>query len=190
MTALLELPEIRQRVSPMSLEDYHRLGEYNANGKRTELIRGIVLEKMSKSPLHASLIKWLYNQLSTLVPPGFIVRFDNPLTLADSEPEPDIAVVRGADRDFFTAHPTTAALVIEVCVSSATLDRAKAAIYAEANIPECWLVLASEQWRVEVHRQPSEGRYQDIHNYYPGDVIECASVPNLRLPVSNLLHLQ
>jgi hypothetical protein len=50
MTAILDLPEVRQRVSPLSVEEYSRLDEYNENGKRTELIRGIVIEKMSKSP--------------------------------------------------------------------------------------------------------------------------------------------
>jgi|GEM_PF-1784418 len=42
MTAILEIPEVRQRVSPLSVEEYHRLDEFNENGRRTELIRGIV----------------------------------------------------------------------------------------------------------------------------------------------------
>src|SRR4051794_5391447 len=53
MTAILELPEVRRRISPLSVEEYHRLGEFNDNGKRTELIRGILIEKMSKSPCTA-----------------------------------------------------------------------------------------------------------------------------------------
>ena len=39
---------ISAHVSPLSVEDYHRLGEYNQNGRRTELIRGILIEKMSR----------------------------------------------------------------------------------------------------------------------------------------------
>ena len=44
MTAILDIPEVRQRVSRLSVEEYHRLGEFNENGRRTELIRGIVIE--------------------------------------------------------------------------------------------------------------------------------------------------
>lgn len=52
MSAILDLLEVRQCVSPLSVEDYHPLGEYDRHGKRTKLIRGILIEKMSKSPLH------------------------------------------------------------------------------------------------------------------------------------------
>ncbi len=53
MTAILDLPDVRRRVSRLSVEEYHRLGEFNEDGKRTELLRGFVIEKMSKSPLHS-----------------------------------------------------------------------------------------------------------------------------------------
>src|SRR5881397_3413720 len=54
MSAILEIPEVRQRVSPLSLQEYHRLDEFNEHGRRTELIRGIVIEKTSKAPLQSS----------------------------------------------------------------------------------------------------------------------------------------
>jgi Uma2 family endonuclease len=92
MPAILELPEVRQRVSTLTVDEYHRLDEFNERGRRTELIRGIVIEKMSKSPLHAAIAKRLYDFLLAKLPPGWIVRREDPLTLKDSEP--DIAVVR------------------------------------------------------------------------------------------------
>jgi hypothetical protein len=49
MAAIPEIPEVRQRVSPLSVEEYHRLDEYNERGRRTELIHGIVVEKGSRS---------------------------------------------------------------------------------------------------------------------------------------------
>src|SRR5512139_964528 len=113
MSAILEIPEVRQRISRLSVEEYHRLDEFNEHGRRTELIRGIVIEKMSKSPLHFSLAKWLYDTLAPILPEGYLVRQEGPLTLSDSEPEPDIAVVRGARADFLQTHPTTAELVAE-----------------------------------------------------------------------------
>src|SRR6266511_2488615 len=110
MAAILEIPEVRQRVSPLSVQEYHRLDEFNENGRRTELIRGIVIEKMSKSPLRCSIAQRLYYRIAALLPEGFVVRREDPLTLADSEPEPDVSVVRGAESDFFAAHPSTAEL--------------------------------------------------------------------------------
>src|SRR6266516_45118 len=131
MSAILEIPEVRQRVSPLSVEEYHRLDEFNENGRRTELIRGIIIEKIPKSPLHCSLAKRLYDLIIAMVPQGFIVRHEGPLTLMDSEPEPDISVVRGSEAELFEAHPATAELVIEVAVSSAALDRENASLYAQ-----------------------------------------------------------
>jgi Uma2 family endonuclease len=112
MSAILEIPEVRQRVSKLTVEEYHRLGERNENGRQTELIRGIVIEKMSRSPLHQSLGQRLYDIVRDLIPAGFVARHEGPLTLADSEPEPDVAVARGTRQQFFTKHPTTAELVV------------------------------------------------------------------------------
>src|SRR6266567_5042176 len=158
MAAILEIPEVRQRVSPLSVDEYHRLDEFNEHGRRTELIRGILIEKMSKSPLHSSIAERLYDWIKPLLPTGFIVRREDPITLADSEPEPDIAVVRGSAADFVNAHPTTAELVIEVAVSSPALDRESASLYAEAGVKEYWIVLGRER-SVEVFRQPEQGTY-------------------------------
>ena len=185
MPAILEIPEVRQRVSPLSLEEYHRLDEFNENGRRTELIRGIVIEKMSKSPLHSSISKRLYDIIAALLGLGFVVRREDPITLADSEPEPDIAVVRGAEADFFTAHPTTAELVVEVAISSAALDRENASLYAEAGVKEYWIVLGGER-QVEVYRRPEGGRYQEKRAFGPDETLECGSVPGVRIRLGDL----
>jgi len=97
MSAILEIPEVRRRVSRLSVEEYHRLDEFNDNGRRTELIRGILIEKMSESPLHRTLASRLYHWLFTQLPEGYSVWKEEPLTLADSEPEPDISVTPGTE---------------------------------------------------------------------------------------------
>ena len=185
MAAILEIPEVRQRVSPLSLEEYHRLDEFNEHGRRTELIRGIVIEKMSKSPLHSSIGKLLYDKLASMVPPNFVVRREDPLTLADSEPEPDISIVRGAPADFFSAHPTRAELVIEVAVSSPALDRENPSLYAEAGVPEYWIVLGSER-KVEVYRRPEGGQYREKHLVTANDLLECKSVSGVQIHVAEM----
>ena len=185
MSALLDIPEVRQRISRLSVEEYHRLDEFNENGRRTELIRGIVIEKMSKSPLHAFLAKRLYDLLHRMLPQGYVIRREDPLMFSDSEPEPDIAIVRGTESEFFKAHPKTAELVIEVSVTSPRLDRENASLYAEAGVQEYWILLASER-RIEVYRQPNKSLYEKCLVFGDQDTIECASIPGVSIRVSDL----
>src|SRR5438309_5884404 len=187
MTSILEIPEVRQRVSQLSVEEYHRLDEYNENGKRTELIRGIIIEKMSKSPLHSALAKRLYDRIAAALPAGLLVRREDPLTLADSEPEPDIAIVRGREADFFAIHPKTAELVIEVAVSSPALDRENALLYAEANVKEYWIVLGRER-RIEVYSHPENGRYRDQRTYEEKETVKGGSVPEIEIQIGGLFQ--
>ena len=184
-TALLEIPEFRRRVSAVTVEQYHQFPEFNENGRRTELIRGIVIEKMSKSPLHCTILRQLSELLQAALPANFVLFQQDPPTLADSEPEPDIAIVRGTVRDFFSHHPTTAALVIEIAVTSATEDRALAALYAEAGVEEYWIVLPRER-QIEVYRRPGGGTYAE-RTFIEGDVVvACGSVPGVQVALGKL----
>ena len=185
MSAILEIPEVRRRVSRLSVEEYHRLDEFNDNGRRTELIRGILIEKMSESPLHRTLASRLYHWLFTQLPEGYSVWKEEPLTLADSEPEPDISVTLGTESAFAAAHPTTAELVIEMAVSSPTLDRENASLYAEAEVKEYWIVLGGER-RVEVYRRPENGRYRETLHFGSDAMLQSASVPAVRISFSAL----
>ena len=135
-SAMLETPEVRARISPMTVAQYGEFPEFNEKGRRTELIRGVVLEKTSKSPLHSSIAGRLYRLLQAALPTDFTLLREDPLTLADSEPEPDLAIVRGREEDFADRHPSTAVLVIEIAVSCAAEDRSLAALYAEAGVEE------------------------------------------------------
>lgn len=185
MPAILELPEVRQRVSTLTVEEYHRLDEFNEHGCRTELIRGIVIEKMSKAPLHAAIAKRFYDVILAQLTPGYVVRREDPLALADSEPEPDIAVVRGEEHQFFSRHPATAEWVIEVAVSSPALDRENASLYAEAGVKEYWIVLGAER-KIEVYQRPENGRYQEKDVLSSEVLLECDAVPGVRIKVSEI----
>ena len=82
-------------------------------------------------------------------------------------------------------HPTTAELVVEVAVSSPILDRENASLYAEAGVKEYWIVLGSQR-QVEVYRRPENGVYKEMHTAGSDDTLECASVPTVRIRVSDL----
>jgi Uma2 family endonuclease len=128
----LPMPLRGAEVWPLSVEAYHTLGEAGLIPKRTELHYGFVYQKISKWPLHSFLVQLLPDLRHRVVPAGFVVRTKQPITCADSEPEPDLAVVRGQSADFRLAHPRTAELVIEICVTSADYDRSKLRAYATA----------------------------------------------------------
>jgi Uma2 family endonuclease len=180
MTALLDLPQIRELVSPLSVAGYHRLGEFNDHGRRTELIRGLVLEKMSKSPLHYTMIERVREVLAGQIQPGWLLRQEGPLTLTDSEPEPDIAIVRGVRGTFDTAHPSTAEFVLEIAVTSLEVDRVKAQIYAEAGVGEYWILCPNEKL-AEVYRQPQTGGYAERSLVAAPAILECAALTGVSL---------
>jgi len=68
----------------------------------------------------------------------------------DSEPEPDVVVIRGAPRDSLADHPSTAALVVEVADSRLRFDRTvKGRLYARAGIADYWIVTFRSLTRAE-----------------------------------------
>lgn len=186
MTALLELSAIRERVHRLTVAEYHRAGETGVLSDDVELLRGIVVTKMSKSPLHELVIQKLMKLLLRQVPEGFEVRREGPLTLKDSEPEPDLSVVSGRPDDWATAHPSTAALVIEVAVSSVPLDQSKAEIYAEAGIPEYWIVRPEER-AVDIYRQPIGSAYSSKSTLVDPSSLHCASIPQVAFALAEIL---
>ena len=184
MNAILDLPEVRARVSRLSVATYDILTEMGALDEREELIRGYLVKKMSKSPLHCTLIKRIFLYLLAFQRGGLVVFTERPLRLADSVPEPDAMIVRGEEADFDNRHPTTAELVVEVAVSSAALDRENASLYAEAGVAEYWIVLGAER-QVEVYRQPENGVYRQQRLYAAGETLPCESVPGLQVALAD-----
>ena len=172
MAAILDLPEVRARVTRWSVADYERLTELGAVSRRAELLRGLIVEKMSKSPLHNFLTNRIAKDLLRRARPGLDVRQESSLRFADSIPEPDVSVVRGREEEFRTRHPTTALLVVEVAVSSVALDRENASLYAEAGVTEYWIVLGETE-QVETYCHPENGVYQEKRTYSRDETISC-----------------
>jgi Uma2 family endonuclease len=147
-------------------------------GEPIELIEGLLVPKMSRGSPHDSAIDFLDEYLVPLVPAGWFARSQRAVTLADSEPEPDYAVVRGPRSRYRGHHPLAAevSLVIEVSDSSLGYDRVhKARIYARAGIPVYWIVNVIDK-QIEVLTQPSGPC--DTPAYAQTDVyVSGASVP-------------
>ncbi len=184
MSTILDLPEVRARVSLMTVETYEMLAEMGMISERTELIRGVVIDKMPKSPLHRDLTKAIFKFFLAWENSGFVVYIESALRLKDSKPEPDVMIVRGSESDYTGKDPATAELVVEVAVSSAALDRQNSSLYAEAGVREYWIVLA-EAHQIEVYRQPENGIYQQKRTYSLGETLLCECVPGLQAPLAD-----
>jgi Uma2 family endonuclease len=185
MSSILDLPSVRARIPRISVEEYHRQPEYNGSGRRTELIRGVVIEKMSKTPLHGTIASTLQDIIGPQIAGGFIVRREEPLTFKDSEPEPDLCVVRGTRQDFLRVNPHTASLVVEVAVTNPSEDRELAFLYAEATVEEYWIVLPAQK-TIEVYRRPENGQYLEMRIYRAGEELSCLAVPGLKVSLAVL----
>ena len=175
MSAILDVPEIRASVYRWTVANYRALAEDNPAFRHAELIRGIIVEKEVKPPLHNFLTGRVAGVFRRAARGGLVVRQEASLLLGDSVPEPDVAVVRGEEEDFRLVHPTTAELVVEIAVTSLVSDREKAALYAEAGVTEYWIVLGETE-QVEVYRRPVGGVYQERRTYARGEVIEGVGV--------------
>jgi len=173
------------RALPISIGTWHGMIEHGLVPDRAELIRGVICEKMAKTFLHTAVLsrlgRWLENSLGK----AFWVRREDPLTLADSEPEPDISVVPGVDLDYAPNHPTTALLVVEVAVSSMAEDRELCSLYAEAGVAEYWIVDVRNRC-VEVFTGPLDGQYQNSHVVACGSMLNATSVPGIAVNLEDL----
>ncbi len=185
---VLEHPVLRQQVLPMPVHTFQLMGEMGLVEEGTELIRGFVLPNVPPSPLHRIVCQRLIELLRKYVPPGFTVWQEQPITCADSEPEPDIAVVQGGVEDFAHAHPTTAALVVEVAVSSLARDQEKTMIYADAGVGEYWLVNPEGGWIEQFSGLNTlVGGYAHLRKLGAGETIVSTAFPQISIPVSQLL---
>lgn len=96
-----------ERIFRYDLRTYHLLGELGLIPRNTELIYGVVVHKMTAYPIHSKTVTKLANILSKNLPDSFIVRQEKPISINDSEPEPDISVIKGTYDDFGDRHPET-----------------------------------------------------------------------------------
>ncbi len=146
-------------MAPFSVARYQRMieeGILTAEDK-VELLENWVVNKMPRNPRHDSSVQRLLRPVLRTLPPAWDIRIQSAITIPDSQPEPDFAVVRGSAKDYDNRHPSASdiGLLIEVADSSLLRDqRDKTRIYARADIPAYWIVNLVDQ-RLEVYTQPS-----------------------------------
>ncbi|MFO0810141.1 MAG: Uma2 family endonuclease [Gemmataceae bacterium] len=156
---------------------------------RVVLIRGRIVPKTEISGSHSQCVDRLTKLFVWRVADDITVSIQNPIVLADSEPEPDVTLV---DASYRTRRAKPVAddvrLLIEVADSSLAEDLGPgAALYAENGIPEYWVVDLVNA-RVHVHRGPQpDGSWASVVEHTPGATLTVVALPSVTVTVEELL---
>jgi Uma2 family endonuclease len=153
--------------------------------ERIELLRGVIVTKSKMNWHHAAVVSWLTEHLILQLAGAFEVRPQLPYSADDwSEPEPDLLVTK--KNPSLREHPSEALLIIEVAESSLRRDRGiKARIYAEARVPEYWIVDVKTM-TVQVHTRPVDDRYELIVVMRDGEVLRPTQLPGVSLAIADM----
>ena len=182
------LPQPRK----FTVAEYYRMGDVGIlkPDERVELIEGELIVMPPIGPGHAWDIALSIPLFSRLAGDRFILQIQNPVQLDDgSEPQPDIMLVRPRAEGYGASHPTPAdvLLVIEVADSSLEYDRqVKAHLYGRSGVPETWVKNLPEDC-IERFTEPGPDGYAQHTVHRRGETLTPASLPDMKLAVSDLL---
>ena len=159
-----------------TIDEYHKMAETGIfeENERIELIMGEIVRMSPVETKHAACIKRIIHFLSRHLADAIIFQVQDPIHIPNySEPEPDIAILK-ASPDFYSENhpfPEDVILLIEVADSSLKYDREiKLPLYAEAKIPEVWIVNLMDGL-VEVYSRPKTSTYGLRQIYEAGETI-------------------
>lgn len=151
-------PEISwNALKRFTVDEYHAMiaaGVF-VEDENFELLEGLLVHKMGKKRQHTLATQRLRQLLESILQ-GCYVDAQEPVSTDDSEPEPDVSIIRGNRDDYLDHQPLAkdVLLVIEVAAGSLRQDRlVKKRIYARAGIPVYWIVNLMDR-QVEIFTQP------------------------------------
>ena len=163
--------------------------------ERVELIRGRIYAMAPQDIWHVGHVANLRETVRVAFGSGFLIFEEKPIVMPDeSDPEPDIAVVRGGPLDFISRKATGAddLLIIKAADSSLSFDRvSKACLYAQAGVTDDWIPNRRDQ-RLEVLRDPGEVGpgvfgYRSTRLLKKGMKVEPLAKPDVSIPIEALL---
>lgn len=156
-----------------TVKDYHMMIEAGIlKDRHVELLAGEIHSMAPETPPHSFYGGSMADFFRGCLGNRALVREAHPITLANSEPEPDIALVRGQWLDYRSRHPSAEEVFLIVEVSQSTLAKdleTKKAVYAAAGIPEYWVVDLVNSLLI-VFRNPQANNYLSQQELNSGDI--------------------
>jgi Uma2 family endonuclease len=153
-----------------------------------ELLDGELVVVSPQGPRHAARLAELDQRLTEAYRATAHVRAQLPVEARPhSLPEPDLAVVRGAPRDFRDRHPSSGdvVLVVEIARTSHAVDRKKAGLYGAAGMPVYWLLDIANRC-LEVFSGAAHDGFAQHVVLRPGEEVELPGL-DARWPVADLV---
>ncbi|TYQ25721.1 Uma2 family endonuclease [Pseudanabaena sp. UWO311] len=187
--------ELEPQIHLWSIADYHQMIEAGVldEDDRVELLEGKIICMSPQRPFHAASVQRSSRLLFKLLGDRAEVRTQLPVTLGnDSEPEPDIAVVRFENHEYSFRHPEAPDiyLLIEVADWTISKDRKqKARIYGKNQVLEYW-ILDIQKRQVYVFRQPEDGTYREELTLSSNDSLAMQAFPDVAIALDALFPIQ
>jgi Uma2 family endonuclease len=182
------------KVRRWTRDEYYKMAELGFfYGKRVELIEGEIIEMSPMNKPHATAVRVVLDALRKIFVEGYVIDSQLPMSFSKrSEPEPDVAVIKGGIRDFEKSHPKTAELIVEVSDSTLRFDRTKkAALYAQNKIQDYWILNLKNRC-LEVYRQAKKDKklgyiYTESRIFTETDKVSPLAAPDAKIKVADLL---
>ncbi|NEQ76333.1 MAG: Uma2 family endonuclease [Okeania sp. SIO2C9] len=176
-------------LAKWSIQDYHQMISAGIlSDRHVELLEGEIIEMSPEKSLHRKITDSIAEYLREKFRGLAKIYEAHPVTLPNSEPEPDIAVVKMPASLYDSRHPYPEEIYLLIEVSDTTLEKdleKKRFVYARAGILEYWVVdLVNEQ--LIVFQEPSKDDYQVQKNYNQGTIFTLV-FPEIEILVENLL---
>lgn len=172
-----------------SIADWHELVDSGVLAeRRVELLEGEIIQMSPEGPMHSSTNYSVVEYFKELLQKKVVIREAHPVTLDNSEPEPDIAVVRSPYTDYFARHPFPQDIYWLVEISNKTLKldlEKKSVTYARNSIPEYWVIDLVNK-KLIVHTQPVNNFYSQIQTLTTGTVSPQA-FPDIAIALDKML---
>ena len=172
-----------------SIEEWHDLVESGVlAGKKVELLEGEIVEVSPEGIPHRNTNHKAVKYFRSLLDGLAEVYESHPITLDNSEPEPDVAIVRLPENIYDTHHPYPQDIYWIVEISNRTLIRdleTKTITYARNGINEYWIIDLQNN-KLIVHTQPQNNTYTQVVEYKKGTIYPLA-FPQITISLDRLL---
>jgi Uma2 family endonuclease len=179
-------------IAKWTTEQYHELiAKGILDDRRVELLNGDIVEMPPESMSHAVYCGRTVEYLRELLKDLAELRETHPITLPNnSEPEPDVAIVRSPDTQYLSHHPYPEDIFCLIEYSDSTLAKdlnTKQQIYAQAGILEYWVVNL-KALELIVFRGIGDDGY-DTEDRLSGGSIAPLSFPDIEVEVKRLFSV-